>query len=402
MDRYAEFALEVLKKLISIPTVNPPGDRYEELAKYLREVLEGIGGSVELIEIPESYLDKHYPYAPSHRGKRRFIVYAKFSESPQLHINAHYDVVPPGSGWSRDPFIPVIESGKVFGRGASDDKAGIACTIASIKKVVDSGAEPKIEVAFVPDEESGGIGTKYLVEEVGVKPPRVLVAEPTTSERIAIGHKGVIRGLIKVYGKQGHAAAPWRYVNAFEEGCRFATIFLEKVKSEFSKYRSSYPFDCEEARFSSIALGGITWVSTSKENVIPGEFAFSFDARIVPELSIELAKEKIIKCVKDAASSVRARVEVEIRGCISASVTDPSSEVVTKLREVAREVLGYEPKLFVNSGRYDSVYYVAKGVPAVIYGPGATGVAHAPDEYVPVEEVVKFVEIYSRFMAAYQ
>ncbi|NPA97413.1 MAG: M20 family metallopeptidase [Crenarchaeota archaeon] len=402
MDSYTEFAVEVLRKLIAIPTVNPPGDRYAELATYLKNVLESIGGSVELIEVPEEYLDRYYPYAPSHKGRKRLIVYAKFSPSPEIHVNAHYDVVPPGGGWSKDPFNPVIENGAVYGRGASDDKAGIACIIASVKKLVDSGIEPRVELAFVPDEESGGIGTRYLVEEVGVKPKRVLVAEPTTSERIAIGHKGVIRGIVKVHGKQGHAAAPWRCINAFEEGCRVAIKFLESVRSEFAKYRSSYPFECEEARFSTIALGGIARSLTSKENIIPGEFEFSFDARIVPELSIDLAKEKILRSLRAVASTTRAEVDVEIRGLIEASVTDPREEVVTRLLEIASEVLGTKPRVFVNSGRYDSVYYVRKGVPAVIYGPGARGVAHAPDEHVPIEELARFVNIYSRFIESYQ
>ncbi len=402
MERYLSYALDVLKKLISIPTVNPPGEGYEEAASFLKRVLEDLGASVELIEVPEDYLDKHYPYAPAHHGRKRLIVFARFSRSCVLHVNAHYDVVPPGVGWKYEPFTPVIEDGKVFGRGASDDKAGIACAIASLKKLIDEGVEPRVEVAFVPDEESGGIGTRYLVEEIRIKPSRVLITEPTTSERIAIGHKGVVRGFIRIVGTQGHAAAPWRFINAFEEGCKFATKFLSEVKSVFSRYRSSYPYECDEAKFSTISLGGVAKVSTEKENVIPGEFMFSFDARIVPELDVELAKRKILEVAKECSRESRARIEVEITTCIPASVTHPDSDLVKTLVSIAKRVIDVEPRLFVNSGRYDSVYYALRGASCAIYGPGAEGVAHAPNEYVPIEELRRFIAIYSELFKELQ
>ncbi len=91
---------------------------------------------------------------------------------------------------------------------------------------------------------------------------------------------------------------------------------------------------------------------------------------------------------------MRAKVEIEFKCLIPPSVTDPSSYVVMLVRKVAKEVLGFEPKLFVNSGRYDSVFYVMNGAEAMIYCPGAKGVAHAVNEYVPITELDNFVKIY--------
>jgi len=400
VDKYVDFALRVLSDLVSIPTVNPPGENYDRAAKYLRNVIrEHLAIDAELIEVPQDYLDKLYPYAPQHRGKPRFIVYARSSATPSLHFNAHYDVVPPGSGWSRDPFKPVIENNKLYGRGASDDKASIACMLAALKRVVDEGVEPRIELAFVPDEESGGIGTKYLVEELGVAPPRVLVGEPTSSRLVAVGHKGVLRGLVRVLGRQGHAAAPWNCVNAFENGCRIALCFKEAVEQRFRTVVSSYPYERDEARYSTMSLGGIVRVSTNKENVVPGLFEFSFDARIVPELDLVRAEEILRRALDTCVSSVGSvRVEIVIKSAIPASVTPLQDPLVEFVRRVGAEVLGEAPKVFVNCGRYDSVFYVAKGSRAVIYGPGARGAPHAVDEHVPVEEIESFVEIYYRIV----
>ncbi|MET1127726.1 MAG: succinyl-diaminopimelate desuccinylase, partial [Thermoproteota archaeon] len=115
-DAAVSYAVELLGKLISIPTVNPPGSNYENCARLLGGELDRLGFEVQLVEIPESYLDEHYPYAPAHRGYPRFIVLGRLgSGRPILHFNGHYDVVPPGTGWARDPFTPAVVDGKVYG-----------------------------------------------------------------------------------------------------------------------------------------------------------------------------------------------------------------------------------------------------------------------------------------------
>jgi len=400
MVNYVEFAIKTLCKLISIPTINPPGENYERVSRYLSEVLKDLGCDVELIEIPPQYLDEHYPYAPQHRGRPRYIVYAKCCSSPVLHFNAHYDVVPPGSGWSRDPFKPVVERDRVYGRGASDDKASIACMLAAIKKLVDEGIEPRIELALVPDEESGGLGTRYLVEELRIVPSTVLVGEPTSSRLVAIGHKGVLRGFLKIRGVQGHAATPWRCINAFEEGCLLISCLIHVLRESFRRIASSYPYECDEARYSTASFGGITRVSTNKENVVPSYFETSFDIRLVPEMGIDQAMELLRESVELCRERVgsRAEVELEIRTAIPPSITSPDEDIVKLVQRIAEEVLGEAPRLFVNCGRYDSVFYVLKGSRAVIYGPGAREAPHSVDEYVPLSEVEKFVEVYYRII----
>ncbi|MDK2383967.1 MAG: M20/M25/M40 family metallo-hydrolase, partial [Candidatus Korarchaeota archaeon] len=108
-----------LSDLVSIPTINPPGEHYEEAAGLLADWLREVGMRTELIMIPEKWLDKHYPYSPAHHGYPRVIVYAYVGNKERaLHFNGHYDVVPPGSGWRvTDPFRPVVRDGRMYGRG---------------------------------------------------------------------------------------------------------------------------------------------------------------------------------------------------------------------------------------------------------------------------------------------
>jgi len=99
-----ENVIKILSELVSFETYNPPGKDYDKIAYYLRDLFESIGFSVELIEIPEEYLDRNYIYSPRHKGNKRVIVLAKNNEEPLIHFNAHYDVVPAGNGWLTDPY----------------------------------------------------------------------------------------------------------------------------------------------------------------------------------------------------------------------------------------------------------------------------------------------------------
>ncbi len=391
-----EHCIDLLSQLIEIPTVNPPGTNYDRMAKLLKSYLEELGFEVRIIEIPESYLDQHYPYAPQHRGYPRYLVLARnCSDRIDLHVNGHYDVVPPGDGWSYDPFKATIVENRVYGRGATDMKSGIACMLTALRYVVERNElRGCVELAFVPDEESGGIGTKYLVEVLGVAPRYVLIAEPTTSERIAVGHKGMVRGVVKVFGRQGHASRPWRAVNAFEKGCLLVSKILEPFHRYARSKPSTLPFDEEEAKFVTVALGG--WVRTSamKDNVIPGEFSFSFDMRTIPEVGNEEAFRFFENLVKNVAKELGIDAVVEKRIDIPPASTPLDSPLLSFVKSIASSILGFEPRIFVNTGRYDLVFYRSKGSHVVVYGPGAKGTAHAVNEYVTIEELEKFVRIY--------
>ena len=397
-EHILEYAVSTLKKLIATPTVNPPGEHYEECARLLEKELRSLGFETELVRIPEEYLDKYYPYAPAHHGNPRIIVLGRLgSGKPVLHFNGHYDVVPPGTGWSRDPFKPVEENGRLYGRGATDMKGGIAATLAAFKLLMEEGFKPRgvLEAAFVPDEEAGGVGTRYLVEKGGVKPDYVVIGEPTTSGCVTIGHKGLARGIVRVFGKQVHGSIPWLGENAFLKAASLALEFMRFYEPVLKSRRTSAPVKYPEGAHPTINLGGLAESTSKKDNVVPGEFVFSFDRRIIPEEDPEEVVKEMQSYLEKAARSVGARYEFRVLSLVPPSLTPVDSEIVAIARTCVREVLEMEPSVYMTFGRNDAVFYVRMaGSKAINYGPGVEGAAHTPDEYTTIDELAKVVGVY--------
>lgn len=397
MDEYVDLAVKILSDLIRIPTVNPPGSDYARCADLLSKRLSEIGFSVNVIEIPEHYLDRHYPYSPQHRGHPRLIVYAKRGRGGRvLHFNGHYDVVPPGSGWSRDPFTPFIEGDRIYGRGSSDMKGGIASVIASLKKISDSGVGRNItiEALFVPDEEAGGVGTRYYVEMVSKAPEYVVMAEPSTSKRVVIGHKGLVRGVVSVYGKQAHGSSPWLGDNAFLKASRLALRFMEIYSPILMSRVTSAPVEEPEARHPTINLGGYAESLSRKDNTVPGEFVFSFDRRVIPEEDIDSVVEELRRAFKKASEDVGARHDMKILSSVPPSLTPRESILVNIASTCVEKIAGKPPAIAISVGRNDSVYYRGRGSEVITYGPGAEGVAHMPDEYNLISEIERSIDVY--------
>lgn len=398
LSRYIDEAVKLLTDMVSIPTVNPPGDHYVEFAEYSKKVLEEMGFKVSLIEIPESFLDQYYPYAPAHRGYPRYVVYAKLGEGrPILHFNGHYDVVPAGSGWTKEPFKPVIEGGRIFGRGTTDMKGGIATFLAAVKSLLDEGATFKgtLEVALVPDEEAGGAGTRYFATKRFSVPDYVVIGEPSTSSVITIGHKGMVRSIVKVFGKQVHGSVPWLGDNAFIKAAKVALRFLELYEPVLKSRRTSAPVIFEEGAHPTINIGGYAESTSRKDNIVPGEFIFSIDRRVIPEENIDSVVEEMRALLNKVSSEVGASLSFEVLSKVEPSMTPASSPLVKTLETCISEELSTSPRVFISLGRNDAVFYTNMlGSHVVSYGPGVEDAAHTPDEYTTIEEIEKVLKTY--------
>ena len=395
------FLVETLKRLISVPTVNPPGESYEEMAGLLSSILEGLGLRVEVHRVPDEVVERFYPWA---RGHPRFIVLARLGAGrPVLHFNGHYDVVPPGQGWSLDPFQPVVRDGRVYGRGASDMKGGIASIIAAVKALVDSGWEPgrgTLELSFTPDEETGGeTGVRYMLEKGLSSPSYAVVAEPSTTSRIWIGNRGAVWARVKVYGRQAHGSAPWLGLNAFEAMAELAVWLRENYVPALSRKKTDLPMDDPRAASPTLTMGGEVR-GGAKTNVVPGYYEFSLDRRLIPgeepEAVVEELREALGRADRELGLSRRGfRVELAVDGAAAASWIPPDHPFVETVASTVREVLGVEPARTICIGGLDTRYFQERGIPAVTYGPGGLGVAHKPDEYVPVDELVAAARVYA-------
>ncbi len=396
-----ERAKSVLKKLISIPTVSPQGDFYDEASEVLARELESIGMKVEVIKVPSDYQSERCPLASENP---RFIVYGVLGEDlqgPTLHFNGHYDVVPGGPGWTvTEPFKPVEREGKIYGRGAVDMKGGIAAVIGALSTVSSKLREAgvRVEAAFVPDEEIGGhCGTGYLVEYLersGRVPEYVLLPEPSGLDRPWHGHRGILWVKVKVKGRTAHASTPWLGVNAFLAASRLALELHSLLASMYSQRISRYEIEPEDAKMPTAMIGGVAGVpGGGKTNQVPGEFEFTIDRRLIPEERVSEAWNEIKSAIRWA--SIKAGVEAEASIDIAAepAINEPGP-LLEALKEAARESDRAVGDPVVCPGGLDMWYYTTRGSKALAYGP-SYHLAHAPDEHISVEELGFLVKVFS-------
>lgn len=389
-----KYALDVLLKLISIPTVSPAGEGYEDAAGFLADQLSSLGFKVDVIKVPGDYASKNCPLASS---APRLIVYGRaWSGSKTIHFNGHYDVVPGGPGWSvTEPFNPVIVEGRVYGRGAVDMKGGIAAVLGALKSIADAGLEPKVgvEAAFVPDEEIGGeCGTGYLVRKMNVKPDYVIIPEPSGLDYAWYGHKGLLWVKVLVEGRTAHASTPWLGSNAFLSAARIALTLSDILASMYSTRRSRHKIIPEEASYPTFAIGGRAGVPNGgKTNQVPGEFEFTIDRRLIPEERVDEVYKELEAAARMAAIAANATVKLVKLQSMEPAVSK-LGVLYDTLASAAEAVRGRKPEPVICPGGLDLRYYTEVGSEVLSYGPDGTK-AHAPDEYITLEELSSLVRI---------
>ncbi|MDT7889881.1 MAG: M20 family metallopeptidase [Desulfurococcales archaeon] len=405
IDRESSNVIKLLMDMISIPTISPEGDNYIEFSKLVAEFLSSYGISSEIHRIPLEYTDPRLPDVG--RGKPRYVVIARIGDPGKviIHFNGHYDVVSGGPGWRiTEPFKPRVVGDRVYGRGSSDMKGGIASIVLSMIALQRSAESlgHGVEAFLVPDEEIGGeTGTQYVVENNMVRGRYIIIAEPTGLERIYIGQKGRIRGLIVVRGRSAHGASPWLGVNAFEKASRLAVKMFDELVPRIEAKRSRYRYDYEEASKATLMIGGLLR-GGDKINQVPGEVIFSLDRRLIVEENVDEAWSEIKAYVEDVARSMGIDLDLKLILAQNPAVADENSRIFAAIEASLAEVTGIRPGKVVCYNGLDMIYYLQRGYEAATYGPGGYGTPHAPDEYIEIGDILKaskiYVDTYFRFI----
>ena len=223
VDELAPRLVALLRELIWIPTVNPPGDGYEEFCALLQAVYRELGYATEIVRVPSERLEE---LAPQGGGLPRPNLIGKLAgDGPLVHLNGHYDVVPVGNDWTRDPFGGELDDGWIYGRGAADMKSGLAAQVIAVEALRRTEWRGRIVQSAVADEETVGVenaGMGFLVEQGRLEgADAVIITEPFAPDGVGIGHKGAIWGEITIFGKQAHGSSPRLGVNAVEAMARY-------------------------------------------------------------------------------------------------------------------------------------------------------------------------------------
>lgn len=398
--------------LVRIPTVNPPGDAYEACARLLGERLAGRGFAVEYIRAEGAPGDSAaYP---------RTNVVARLegrSGGECVHFNSHIDVVEPGPGWRMDPFAALVQDGRVYGRGSCDMKGGLAASVIACEALIESGiALPgALEISGTVDEESGGFaGVGYLAERGYFSRPRVhhvIIPEPLGVDRVCLGHRGVWWAEVETRGRIAHGSMPFLGDSAIQHMGAFLHLLERELQPRLQARRTAEPVEPPGARVSTLNINSIHGgqqeqrfeldaqqrpIGELPSPVVSHSCRAVLDRRYIAEETLEQVKAEIVAML-DELKQTRAGFDYGIRDIMSfiPSATPKDAPVVLATARAIARVLGREPRFIASPGTYDQKHIVRTGRlrDCIAYGPGILELAHQPDEYVGIDELVASAQV---------
>jgi succinyl-diaminopimelate desuccinylase len=398
VDRAADEIVDYTAALVRIPTVNPPGAEYEACARFIGRDLERRGFSVEYIAAEG--LPEHTARFPRVNvvGSRRG------GPGPVVHLNGHFDVVPPGDGWTMDPFGGVVRDGRIYGRGVCDMKAGIAAALFAAEAIERAGVDlpGTIEISGTVDEESGGFaGVAYLAEGGRIAEGRtdfVIIPEPLNVDRICVGHRGVYWFEVTARGRTGHGSMPFLGVSAIDGMSRLLQLVRDDLLPALAARTTGVPVVPPAARHPTINVNGIDGgqpVDGIQTPCVADLCRAVFDRRFLIEEGFDAAKSEIEQLVRRAALASGVRFDLRDLMIVHPTRTPPDSPVITALDRSMRCVLGKSAELVASPGTYDHkhVARLAHVPHCVAYGPGILDLAHQPDEWCAIDDLVNATKI---------
>jgi succinyl-diaminopimelate desuccinylase len=382
LDALKESILNFSQDLIRIASENPPGNYYRECADRIRLELDRLGLTYRLVEVPG------FPDRP------RCNLLSFYGEGQRtLYFHGHFDVVP---AQSREQFNPRIENGRLYGRGATDMKAGLAAMIYAtyLLKELKVPLRGRIGLCLVADEETGGRGGSHHLDQIGLlgqDAMAMLTPEPTSGV-IWNANRGAVTLQITVKGKAAHVGLQHQGINAFEQMLQVASG-LQTLKAAVEKRQTGYRIVPEAAARSILMLGGRVEGGTNF-NVVPESCTFTLERRFNPEEDLEIEKARLFELLEQfQRKGIQLEVEILQEG-LSSGVSE-DHPVAVALAEAIEAVVGERPAFEMCPGILETRWYACKGIPAFAYGPGFLEVAHGPNEFIEIERIYQHTLLYA-------
>jgi succinyl-diaminopimelate desuccinylase len=403
IDDRVEELVALAVELVRFPTVNPPGEAYTPCAEYIGRRLKKRGFSVEYVRGKGAPGDSdRYPRAN---------VIARFDgrgPGPAVHFNSHIDVVEAGDGWTLDPFAGVVRDGRVYGRGACDMKGGMAASIIAVEAFMAvypdfSGA---IEISGTADEESGGFGGVAHLARLGYfSKPRVdhvIIPEPLNKDRICLGHRGVWWAEIETRGEIAHGSMPFLGDCAIRHMGAVVEAFEQEVFPALERKETRMPVVPEGARRSTMNLNSIHGGQTEDFRPglpspnVPDSCRLTIDRRFLLEEDIAEVKGEVT-AILDRLKRERPKFDYRIRDLMEVLplMTERDAPVAAAVAQGIRDIFGKEPDYVISPGTYDQKHVTRLGHlhDCIAYGPGILDLAHRPDEWVGISDMVESAKV---------
>jgi succinyl-diaminopimelate desuccinylase len=385
------------RDLIGFPTVNPPGEAYRPCAEFVGARLAARGFDVQYVRAAGTPGDSdRYP---------RINVIARWQGSrpgPCVHFNSHIDVVKTGEGWSLDPFQGLVREGRIYGRGACDMKGGLAASIVAVEALIDSGLQPPgcLEISGTVDEESGGYGgVHYLAERGWFSKPRVdhvIIPEPLNVDRVCIGHRGVWWAEIQTHGRIAHGSMPFLGDCAVRHMHALIERFERELYPALNERRTVMPVVPEGARRSTLNINSIHGGASESADgypapCVPDSCRMIIDRRFPIEETVEQVRGEV-RDLLESLKRDRPGFNYTMRELfdVRPTMADPNGPVARNTAAAIRRVIGRDPQFICSPGTYDQKHIdrIGKLKDCIAYGPGILDLAHQPDEYVVIDDMV--------------
>ena len=397
IDHHFDDEIKFLQALIQVPTDTPPGNNTPHALR-TAELLKDFGYEAEQHCPPQAAVD-----AAGLQSITNLIVRRKFGDSGKtIALNAHGDVVPPGEGWSVDPYGGVVKDGFIYGRAAAVSKCDFA-TFTFALRALEAVAKPKqggVELHFTYDEEFGGeLGPGWLLEQ-GITNPDLMLAAGF-SYQVVVAHNGCLQMEVTVQGEMSHAAIPDSSIDALQ-GANHIMSALYALNAEYKKISSKVEGITHPYLNIGMIHGG------TNTNVVPGKVVFKLDRRMIPEEDSAQVERSLRDVMSKAAASYQpprgsGAIKVDVKRMLLSEAMKPlagNQALVQALQTHGQEVFG-EPIPALGTPLYTDVrLYVERGIPGVIYGAGPRTVlesnAKRADERLNLEDLRRATKVIAR------
>jgi acetylornithine deacetylase/succinyl-diaminopimelate desuccinylase-like protein len=398
IDAHFDDEVRFLQALVRVPTDTPPGDNAPH-AQATAGLLAGLGLQAEAHPVPEAEVR-----AQGMRSITNLIVRQRFGDGggPTIALNAHGDVVPPGEGWTHDPYGGEVVGGKLYGRAAAVSKSDFATYTFALEALRALHAEGApltgaVELHFTYDEEFGGeLGPGWLLRRGLTKPDYLIAAG--FSYQVVTAHNGCLQLEVTLHGLASHAAYPHTGIDALQAANRLLTA-LYAHNDVLKTRRSAVPGITHPYLNVGTIEGG------SNTNVVPGRVVLKLDRRMIPEEDATAVEAEVRALIEQTvAASPGIRLEVRRLLLAHALKADPrNAPLVQAIQRHGQAVFG-EPIAESGTPLYTDVrLYGAHGVPAVIYGAGPRTVlesnAKRADEHLVLDDLRRATKVVARTLA---
>ncbi|ARU02929.1 succinyl-diaminopimelate desuccinylase [Yoonia vestfoldensis] len=397
--------IALTQDLIRIPTLNPPGAFYRDICDYLDQRLRKSGFATQLIRA-------HGTPGDSDKYPRWNIVARRDGTRAGdcVHFNSHIDVVEVGQGWTQDPFGGALIDGKIYGRGACDMKGGLAASIIAAEAFLATHADfaGAIEISGTADEESGGYGgVAYLAEQGFFDPARVqhvIIPEPLHKDRVCLGHRGGWWAEIETHGEIAHGSMPFLGDCAVRHMGAVLAAFETTLYPAMAARRTDMPVVPDGARSSTMNINSIhggqpefaAGDTSLPAHCVPDSCRIMIDRRFLAEESIDQVRGEVTALLEELKMQ-RDKFSYDLReiNMVLPSMTDRDAPVVQVIADEIEKVLGRPAEFVASPGTYDQKHIdrIGKLKNCIAYGPGLLELAHKPDEYIGVDDMIDSAQV---------